>query len=131
MTAPGDHWATAYIGTPWVAGESDCWHFARRVWRERFGIEVPEIGWDGSPQEQLRRFRGAEERRLWMSMPVGHEAEGDAVLMARAREPSHIGIWLDLGGVLHSVERLGAIYTPRARLRDAGFWICDIYRRRP
>lgn len=122
MTA---HWAAQYIGTPWVAGESDCWNFARRVWAEQFGVSVPEIPWDGDPRDQIAAFAGSAERALWLE--VLRPREGDAVLMARGRYPCHIGIWLGTGGILHSIEAQGVIFTRRPDLTRLGYRITGYY----
>lgn len=124
------HWAASYIGQPWVAGVSDCWHFARAVWRERFGIEVPVIDVDAtSPLASRRAFRDGA-RNGWR--PVTVPAEGDAVLMGAGGRPCHVGLWIApdaAGGVLHSVEGAGVIFTPGLRVRDLGYSILGFYRR--
>jgi cell wall-associated NlpC family hydrolase len=120
------HWATAYIGTPWVAGDSDCWNLARRVWREHFAREVPSVIVDAaSPLAGRRAFRDAD---LSQWTEVQSPREGDAVLMARADAPCHVGIWLAFGAVLHSVEGAGVICTPQHRLGDIGYRITGFYR---
>lgn len=63
-----------------------------------------------------------------MSDPV----EGDAVLMGTGDRPCHVGLWITpdaAGGVLHSVEGAGVIFTPGLRVRDLGYAILGFYRR--
>ena len=127
------HWAEAHIGMPWVAGHSDCWSFARRVWRERFGIEVPALGVDPGDLRGVRRaFHEGVEGGDWQMVEV--PTEGDAVLMGRSSRPCHVGIWVspdpDEAGVLHSVEGSGVIFTTPARLGPLGWRILGFYRRR-
>lgn len=117
------HWAARYVGTPWDAAENHCWAFCRRIWREVFGVEVPEALVDGgSPLAARRAFGQGHEG--WQ--PVDTPQEGDAVLMAKGRHPCHVGVWA-AGGVLHSVAGLGGIHTPPARLQ--GYRITGYYRR--
>lgn len=99
------HWASQYIGLPWVAGSSDCWSFARRVWRERFSWDVAAVDVDAAYRLQsLKAFDAHPEYANWQV--VTHPQEGDACLMGKSERPSHIGIYLeaDSGGVLHSLE---------------------------
>ena len=123
------HWATEYIGTPWVSGVSDCWHFARRVWREQFGIVVPVVNVDAASALAGRKAFRDQSRHGWHEVQT--PMEGDAVLMTMAQTPCHVGIWLDPegGGVLHSVEGIGAIFTPDARLAGMGYHVCSYHRR--
>lgn len=128
-----NHWATAHIGTPWVAGQSDCWHFARGIWRGRYGWDVPEALVDAAdPRAGRRAFAVGHEATGWMpTAGVCGPAEGDAVLMARGRHPCHVGIWVNLPegpAVLHSVEAAGVICTRLAFLPSMGFRLVGIYR---
>lgn len=133
MTGVIEHWAADYIGAPWVYGQSDCWHFARRVWRERFGIRVPPVIEDaGAPLKSRRAIRDSGEARDWTQ--VRDPQEGDGVLMAKGSRPCHVGIWvvfdpLGPGGILHSVEGAGVIYTDQAAVARLGYRIIGFYRR--
>lgn len=129
MTA---HWATAYVGTPWIAGEAECWHFAARVWAERFGIDVTEaLAAAGDERRARRLIAGHPERRRWR--PVETPGEGDAVLMTQGsrplHHPNHIGIFVDPAHVLHAIRGPGAIFTPVSRLGDLGYRVSGWYRR--
>jgi len=124
-----NHWASTYIGGPWVVGESDCWAFARRVWHERFGLEVPTVAVDASSPRAVRRafVAGAEGWNAALT-----PCEGDAVLMAKGVHPCHVGVWIappEGAGVLHAVEGAGVIFTPVPRLHDLGYRITGFYRR--
>ena len=124
MTA---HWASTYIGTEWTR-DATCWHFCARVWAEHFGITVPLIGIDGAdPRATRRELSHSAERGDWFEVVI--PVEGDGVMMAKGVHPCHVGIWLDLGGVLHCVEGAGAIFTSAERLADLGYRIVGSYRR--
>jgi cell wall-associated NlpC family hydrolase len=124
------HWATPYIGLPWVAGHSDCWSFARRVWRERFNWVVPVLSVDPEDARAGRRALSVDPAEVGWAHVV-HPVEGDAVLMARGARPCHVGIWIapESGpGVLHSVERTGVVFTGLDRLAGLGYRACGFYR---
>ena len=130
----GAHWAEAYIGMPWTAGESDCWNLARRVWAERFGLTVAPVEIDPRDARAVRRSFGApidtpEAAARW-TLVAGPDAarEGDGVLMAIGLHPCHVGIWVDPAMVLHSVEGAGVVCTPTSRLAGMGYRITAIYR---
>jgi len=137
VTGAQMHWAARYIGTPWVAGESDCWNLARRVWRERFGWDVPAVLADdefdaGDPRAARRAFAVGPDGTGWAPVAgVCAPAEGDAVLMAMGRHPCHVGVWLGLPEphCLHAVEGAGTICTPMERLPGLGYRVVGIYRR--
>lgn len=119
-------WAACYIGLPWVAGESDCWAFARRVLRERFGVEVPPIPVDPHAlRGVMGAFAGHPEREHWLPVPVA--AEGDLVLLGRSRRPAHCGVWVG-SGVLHSLEGVGVVLSRPADLRAAGWQVVEVLR---
>lgn len=128
------HWAADHIGTPWVAGQSDCWHFARRVWRDRWGWDVPPVPVDPcNPRAARHAFAQAPQATGWEPLPRGcAPAEGQAVLMAKGRWPCHVGVQIVLPegpAVLHSVEGAGVIVTPSSRLADLGYRVVGRYRR--
>lgn len=125
------HWAAELIGTPWVAGESDCWSFARSVWRARWGWDVPALTIDPQDARAARRaLLQPPEQAGWVHVAVPRE--GDAVMMARGARPCHVGLWVEpapIAGILHSVERGGVIFTPPDRLAGVGYRVIGMYRR--
>lgn len=121
------HWAASYIGAPW-SREANCWHFCAKVWDDQFGIKVPLVEIDGADARAARRALSASQQQTgWTEVLT--PAEGDCVLMAQGLRPCHVGIWINLEGVLHCVEGSGGIFTPVGRLADLGYRIVGFYRR--
>lgn len=75
-----------------------------------------------------RQVKDDEERSNWT--PTGTPTEGDAVLMAHSKFPSHVGIWIesDGGGVLHCQEGTGVIFSTRQALSKNGWAHVRYYR---
>ena len=125
------HWAVDHIGTPWVAGVTDCWSFARGLWRARWGWDVPPLTVDPEDARAGRRALSVSPGSAgWVDADT--PTEGDAVLMAKGARPCHVGVWITPepeAGVLHSVERAGVVFTPPARLAGMGYRVVGIYRR--
>jgi len=123
------HWANQYIGKAWQAGTDgpdayDCYSFFRMVMREHYGLEVPAVSVDANNiKEAIRAFRDTDDAYSgWIE--VDHPADGDAVLMAHARYPSHIGVWIvtpGMSGALHCVEGLGVVFSSLSSLNAAGW----------
>lgn len=124
------HWASDYIGDPYDAQTHDCWAFCRRVWAEQFNLAVPVVSVSAHSLRAITRaFSRHAERDLWT--PVDTPQEGDAVLLAHSRYPSHIGIWVDAdgGGVLHCQHPMGVVFSRRDALARAGWARLQFYRR--
>jgi cell wall-associated NlpC family hydrolase len=120
-----EHWAGRYLGTPWVAGESDCWNLARQVWREQFARDVAAVMFDATSAIETRRILRDGDWRCWEMTETPQE--GDAVLMARGTSPCHVGIYLSGSLVLHSVEGAGVICTPIGDLLRVGYRVAGYY----
>lgn len=122
-------WAAQYIGEPWVAGRNDCWAFARRVQAEVFAREVPAVDIDALDARACARAIAAHPERLRWSR-VDAPAEGDLVLMAHAKHPSHVGVWVsaDGGGVLHALQGAGVVFQTRAALALSGWGHLEYWR---
>lgn len=120
------HWTTAYLGEPWISGVSDCWAFARRLWRDRWGLDVPNVSVDPASAIDGRRAFRDQMHPQWR--PTSEPCEGDAVLMAMGGAPCHVGIWIAPGLVLHSVERAGVIITHLSDLGRLGYRVAGLYR---
>lgn len=128
------HWAFRYIGRPWEKGAQgpnsfDCWGFVRHINREHFGVEVPIIDTDADDlRAVIKSMTGDSERSNWLS--VTQPKEGDAVLMAHCKYPSHVGIWLDVdgGGVLHCIRGEGVVFSSISSLKICGWGRVEYYR---
>ena len=123
------HWAFDYIGMPWTRDGNDCWQFFRRVQAERFGRVIPAF--DMASHRAVvcaRAVAENPERANWR--PVDRPQEGDAVLMAHASHPSHIGLWIDVdgGGVLHCLNGPGVVFQKPAQLKAASWGHLEYYR---
>lgn len=123
--------ARKYIGLPWVAGGRgpeayDCWGLLKHCRDTYFDVGLPDapIG-DEAACRQL--FATKSERGDWT--PVAIPEHGDPALLRGGRSP-HVGIYLDIdgGGILHSLEGHGIIFTYVARLRSLGFGRTTFYR---
>lgn len=125
------HWAEAYVGDPWVAGEHDCFAFARRVWRERFALEVPVVDVDATSRlASMRAFSGHPEVGNWQQVETPQE--GDGVLIGKNKRPGHVGVWIDIDGgrILHCVVGAGVVCQDPKTMRMMGWNILGFYRRR-
>ncbi len=129
------HWAEAYIGKPWVKGTSgpdsyDCWGLVQSIYASRYAITLPRVDLETySPREVATVLACHSERARWRH--VESPQEGDAVLMSHARDPSHVGLWIDvspLGGVLHSVRGAGVLFSTRDALRKNRWGRLEFYR---
>ena len=127
------HWAAAYIGKPWRLGavgpdEFDCWGLLRHAFHARTGHLVPAIPHDADDQlARMRDFERHPERARWRKVDAPQEL--DAVLMAHARYPSHVGLWVDADGgrVLHAC-RPSVVAQDFLSLRQSGYLVAGVYR---
>lgn len=123
------HWATKYIGQRWKKGTHDCWAFCRKVEREQFGIEIPDIEIDSNNiLAVVRHLNGNQEKNNWVE--VTDLQEGDVLYMSMGNQPHHVGIYvqIDGGGVLHCIEGAGVIFTKLADIAAMSYNIIAIYR---
>ena len=123
------HWASLYIGRPWILGESDCWHTFCAIQREQYGREVVDVDVDITDASSVVRSFTRRDEHGWAEVD-GPPEDGDAVLMGTGSHPRHIGVYIgvDGGGVLHAVEHSGVIYTPLERLAASGWTRTWVYR---
>lgn len=122
------HWAERdYLGKPWESGAQgpdsyNCWGLVRAVAKAHFDFEPPLIPIDETLGLQVRKmFRKHPEHKNYFVVDM--PAAGDIVEMGTQKDAWHVGIWLDVdgGGVLHSVEGAGVVFTQRRHLRLLGW----------
>jgi hypothetical protein len=120
-------WAARYVGTPWIAGEAECWHRAAQVWREVFGWEVAALPAGDSARLALSLAADPASYAGWRAVEAPRD--GDAVVMAQGARPCHVGVWAAPDRVLHWVRGAGGLLTPAPRLPELGYRIAGHYRR--
>lgn len=121
------HWAEQYLGKPWESGAQgpdsfNCWGLVRTVAKAHFGFEPPLIVIDESIGSAVRAaFRTHPAHAQYQC--VTHPIAGDIVEMGSAKDMWHVGIWLDVdgGGILHSVQGVGVVYTQTRHLKMLGW----------
>lgn len=122
------HWIEPWLAEPYLPGEAECWHFARRVWRVQFGFDIAaDLPASATGREAIRAIEAEAAGGGWRE--VTDPEEGDAVLMSRGRRPCHVGIFVAPAHVLHAIDGAGAICTPVPRLGALGYSLHSVHRR--
>lgn len=122
------HWASQYLGQPWIQHENDCWAFFRRVSENHFNRHLSIIELDTSNVKTcVDNLLNHPELHSWLK--TEQPKEGDAVLMSKSKAPTHVGMWLDVdgGGILHCVKGAGVIFTKFTLLHLIGFNVTGFY----
>lgn len=128
------HWAVNYIGMPWVSGQEgphafDCWGLVRYVQQQHYARHLPSITVDADNiRAVVNEFNTNDERARWVQVDV--PADGDCLLMSQSKEPTHVGIWLDVdgGGLLHAVQGAGVVFSSQSNIRLLGYNVLGAYR---
>ena len=125
------HWATPYIGWRYQRGAQgpdcwDCWSFFREVQSQNYGRAIPVLPTPPTWREIARAFPAWSTQHGWA--PADVPRDGDAVSMARLREPTHVGVWVaDLKSVLHCAEGSGSVLHDARHLAAAGWRVRGYY----
>lgn len=128
------HWATKYIGKPYVKGARgpdafDCWGLFWRAMADDFGLILPEfLGITLSTA--LEQCETIQEgiRDNWRG--ITHPREGDGVAMSQSRAIHHIGIWTEAyrGRIVHAYEGMGVVASSIGEMKVRGFKVIKFYR---
>lgn len=127
------HWAEKLIGIDYKKGGEttegfDCWGLFRFVQKKYFNRDLPVINVDSNDVLTVAKaFRDDEQRNDWQR--IKQPVNGCGVLLAHARYPSHVGVWLDIdgGGVLHCVKGIGVIFSSLSSLKLSGWGRIEYY----
>ena len=129
------HWATDYIGKPWVSGARgpdafDCWGLLWWVYRHQFQIELP-IYAGVNPKDVKRVGRLMTDGSVdgdWLEIETPEE--GCAVAMSQNKVIHHVGIFLNADGgvVLHAGDKLNVLAQPIKQLSQYGWRTVRYYK---
>lgn len=113
--AGGERWLRDYLALQPAAlrpreRACDCWGLACVIYREEFGVRLPDYLGYGSPDEHgeiAAMINGATVSPLWM--PVTGAAQAfDIALFRRGRLSTHIGVVVRHGLMIHMLDEDGA-----------------------
>lgn len=120
-----------YLGLPHEFGATgpeafDCWNLLRHLRRAYFNSDMPDAP-IGDKEACLALFTARCRAGEWQK--VDAPQHGDPACLRGGMAP-HVGIYLDIdgGGVLHSLEKVGVIWTRRGNLMNLGFPKTTFYR---
>lgn len=122
------------IGRPYKVNakgpeEFDCWSLVQYVRRTVYGDVLPsfEVPEEPSLLWLAHQFKNSDERKNWrqvIQQGIVHKPgpDGSLVLMSRASQAVHIGIWLaNEKGILHAVEKDGVVFQDLLTLKASGW----------
>lgn len=86
----------------------DCWGLVRKYFKEVRNILLPSYDCSSMSEEAKSKLTSEVDRRDgWVEVQRGQEIAGDIVIIREGRLPSHIGIVLKPGRVLHVNAKAG------------------------
>ncbi|WP_321991536.1 NlpC/P60 family protein [Marispirochaeta aestuarii] len=83
----------------------DCYGLVRLFYQNEYGIDLPELNYYSAELDN-RQLIDASKPTLKAEEVLDPE-QGDIVLIALGMDPSHVGIYLDGGFVLHTSAHYG------------------------
>lgn len=118
------HWVTPFIGWAYERGAQgpdlwDCWSFFRRVQIEHYSRPIPVLPSPAAWRDVIRSFPAWASEYGWHATTAPQD--GDAVSLARLKDPTHLGVWVaDLKSVLHCATG-GSVLHDAQHLKLAGW----------
>lgn len=124
-----------FVGIPYVeqgrtSAGCDCWGLVRLAFGYERGIVLPSYCRSysvGSGRAELAALITGEAAAYWREIEAGGEQSWDCVLMRDGREPSHIGLVVEPGRLLH-VERGNTSVIERYRVGVLANRVLGFYR---
>jgi probable lipoprotein NlpC len=117
-------WAREYVGIPFKERGRDrdgvdCWGLACLVYRDRFGIRLPDYRdryLNTEASDDISRIIDSEADG-WTEIPTTSAMCGDVVLFRILGKPTHIGIEVGDGYMLHAERGVGVVIERHDKLR--------------
>jgi len=99
-------WVAEYIGIPFLARGRDreginCWALLGLVFRERYGVELPEYVEVHPQNPKAVGEHYEEEIQDWLPVESGQERAGDVLSLRTPGWPLHVGLVVRPGLMLH------------------------------
>jgi cell wall-associated NlpC family hydrolase len=108
------NWTKEYVGIPFKdkgRGHEgvDCWGLCRLIWEDRFGLSLPDYlgtygkSIDSKDVSRVISYNGPNSGS-WNKIEKGKEVIGDGVLLRIGGFPTHIGLVLSPGWMIHCIN---------------------------
>lgn len=109
-------WVSRYIGIPYLTHGRDyhgcdCWGLLALVWKEQFGVTLPEYlgaGWYHGQRAATVGTDALAHASRFTPVTPGLERTGDGVLIRMRGAPIHVGLVITPGVMLHCHEEADA-----------------------
>ena len=113
-----------YIGIPYE--HAHCYELAHRIQHDLYGRQLPLFDHVNPDDMRANARLIAQERECGHWQQASDFTDGAIVLLSRANRPYHIGTYVavDNGGIVHTSQQTGCIFTPVAMI-DVGGWNVD------
>jgi hypothetical protein len=122
------HWASKYLGKPYIKGQQDCWTVFCDIQNNTFDKNVGQLMFGDIDSLAARKQflnNPLRQRFKQVTLPV----EGCAVFMSKGKYTSHIGTYIakGQGRVIHAVEQSGTIIQTLTELKNHGWNVVGFY----
>lgn len=110
------HFAQHYIGLRFknrgrTKDGVDCWGLVRLIYNEQFDIQLPSYEDEYNSSHNITETKEAieEHSKDWIVVEPGKEGNGDVIVMRLSGYPTHVGIVIENGKMLHIIEGTDAV----------------------
>lgn len=106
-------WTNKYIKIPFAeCGRSekgaDCWGLAIIIYKNELNIDLPELlGYNDTHDRKYISDLYETEHKLWQEVPLGQEKPYDIIVFRTMGLPTHIGIVIGKGDMIHCERGIG------------------------
>lgn len=114
-------WCNDYINIPFEEhgrnrNGCDCWGLARIIYKEQLGIDLPTlIDYENTKDSHAIAELYEKEHLTWEEIPLGEEKEFDILVFKILGLPTHIGIVINKGMMIHCEYKIGTHITEYTR----------------
>jgi cell wall-associated NlpC family hydrolase len=106
-------WVNKFVGIAYLphgrelATGLDCWGLLRLALHDRWGIDLPSYDDYGDPTQpaQVGPYLTTCIEGCWLPVPAGTELAGDVALLRIGEHPTHVGLVVAPGQMLHVFDR--------------------------
>jgi len=84
----------------------DCWGLVRLIYEKEYGIELPSYNGcypSSTEAEEIAQLINGEKGK-WSEVKAGEEKEGDVIIMRLSGYPTHVGMVVEPGMMIHTLK---------------------------